>query len=253
MVLKVDTISNERFVTDLVMQDYRTADVFRKYNISYCCGGKIALQKACEIHKIDTEKLIKDLNDSMRNILVSSSINFNNWSIDFLVDYIINIHHSYLFINFPEIQDTVKQFADGHQSKFPYLVELTESLNCFYGELLPHLAQEEKIIFPYIKQIAHAHENHESYAGLLVRTLRKPIEAMITQEHDFEGKYLQRFRELTNNYTAPPNACITQKVALSKLKELDTDLVQHIYLENEILFKKAIRIENELREIETNG
>ena len=246
MQLKFDTISNESLVTDIVMQDYRTSDVFRKYNISYCCGGKIPLHTACEIHKIDIEKIKTDLNNAMRFIQVSNSINFKNWSVDFLVDYIINVHHSYLVTNFPEITDTLKRFAEGHQTKFPYLGELMNSLNYLYGELLPHLAQEEKVIFPYIKQVVHAHENHEPYAGLLVRTLRKPIESMINEEHSFEGKYLQRFRELTNNYTAPPNACITHKVALSKLKELDTDLVQHIYLENEILFPRAIQIEKEL-------
>ena len=246
MQLKVDTISNGSLVTDIVMQDYRTSDVFRRYNISYCCGGKIPLYTACEIHKIDIEKLKTDLNDAMRIIQVSSSINFKNWSIDFLVDYIINVHHSYLVNNFPEITDTLKRFAEGHQTKFPYLGELMNSLNYLYGELLPHLAVEEKVMFPYIKQLVHAHENHEPYAGLLVRTLRKPIEAIISQEQDFVVKYLHRFRELTNNYTAPPNVCITHKVALSKLKELDTDLVQHIYLENEILFPRAIQIEKEL-------
>ena len=244
--MKVDTISNESLVTDIVMQDYRTADVFRKHNISYCCGGKVALHTACEIHKIDIETIKKDLNDATRVIHVSSSINFNNWSIDFLVDYIINVHHSYLVINFPEIKDTLKRFAEGHQSKYPYLGELMESFDYLSGELLPHLAQEEKVIFPYIKQIAHAHERSESYAGLLVRTLRKPIKEMISQEHHFVGKYLRHFRELTNDYTAPANACITHKVALSKLKELDTDLVQHIHLENEILFPRAIKIEKEL-------
>ncbi len=246
MDLKVDVISNESLVTGIVMQDYRTADVFRKYHISYCCGGKIALQKACDIHKVEIETIKKDIADAMRVIQISSSINFNNWSVDFLVDYIINVHHSYLVINFPEITDVLKRFSEGHQTKYPYLGELMDSLNSLYGELLPHLAREEKVIFPYIRQIAHAQQRGEPYAGLLVKTLRKPIASMINEEHGFEEKYLCRFRELTNNYTAPHNACITHKVALSKLKELDTDLVQHIYLENEILFPKAIQIEKEL-------
>ena len=248
MILKVATISNESFVTDIVMQDYRVSVVFRKYNIDYCCGGKIPLYKACEIHKIDIEPLKKELKDAMRVIQVSSSTNFKNWNIDFLVDYIINVHHSYLVINFPEITDTLERFAEGHKSKYPWLSELMKSFNHLFEELLPHLEQEEKVIFPYIRQIVHAHERREPYAGLLVRTLRKPIESMLNQEHDFVGKYLHRFRELTNNYTPPTNACITHKVALSKLKELDIDLVQHIHLENEILFPRAIQIENELKE-----
>ena len=244
--MKVDIINNESFVTDIVMQDYRTSGVFRKYNMEYCCGGRIPLQTACEIHKIDIDILKKELNDAMRIIQVSSSITFNNWSIDFLVDYLVNIHHAYLIINLPEITDTLKRFAEGHQSKYPYLGELIDSFNKLSEELVPHLEQEEKVIFPYIKQIAHAYESNEPYASLLVRTLKKPIEGMINQEHDYTENYLYRFRKLTNNYIPPPGACITHKVALSKLKELDADLVQHIYLENEILFPKAVTIEKEL-------
>jgi len=247
MDLRVGTINNESFVTDIVTQDYRTSDIFRKYNISYCCGGKMALQAACELHKVDIDILKKELNGAMRVIQVSSSIDFKNWSIDFLVDYLINVHHAYLVINLPEIKDTLERFIKGHQSKYPYLDELMKSFNHLSKEIIPHLEQEEKIIFPYIKQIVHAWENQEPYAGLLVRTLRKPIEAMIQQEQDDIEKYLYAFRKLTNNYTTPPGACITHKVALSKLKELDADLVQHIYLENEILFPKAIQVEKELK------
>lgn len=249
MDLRLETISNESFVTDLVMKDHRTSDVFRKYNINYCCSGKIPLQTACELYKVDIDVLKKELNDTMRVIQVSSSIDFKKWSIDFLVDYLINVHHAYLAINLPEITDTLDSFMKGHQSKYPYLSELMKSFTHLCEELVPHLEQEEKVIFPYIKQIAHAYESREAYAVLLVRTLRKPIESMITQEQENIEKYLYRFRDLTNHYIIPPNACITHKVALLKLKELDSDLVQHIYLENEILFPRAIQIEKELKEV----
>ena len=252
MDLRLETISNESFVTDLVMKDYRVSAIFRKYNINYCCSGKIPLQAACELYKVDIDVLKKELNDTMRVIQVSSSIDFKNWSIDFLVDYVINVHHAYLVINLPEITDILERFIKGHPSKYPYLPELMKSFNQLCGELVPHLEQEEKVIFPYLKQIVHAYESREPYAGLLVRTLRKPIEAVLIQEQDDIEKYLYDFRKLTNNYTAPPGACITHKVALAKLKELDADLVQHIYLENEILFPKAIQVEKELKEINRN-
>lgn len=251
MFLKTINIGDETLVTEIVMRDYRTAGVFGKYGIDYCCGGKQPLEKVCEIRGLDINLVKEELYNSLRNIHVSNSINFKDWSIDFLVDFIINVHHSYLVINLPEITTTLKRFAEGHQSKYPWLPELIESFNCLYEELLPHLAQEEKIIFPYIKQIVHAHASREPYAGLLVRTLRKPIETMISHEQDYIAKYLYRFRELTNNYTPPLNACITHKVTFSKLKELDTDIVQHVYFENEILFPKAIQIEKELKEIDT--
>ncbi|HPN59857.1 MAG TPA: hemerythrin domain-containing protein, partial [Chitinophagaceae bacterium] len=114
--------------------------------------------------------------------------------------------------------------------------------------MIPHLLQEEEVIFPYIRQISHAYESKESYASLLVRTLRKPVEDLMHDEHNSIGKTLTQLRELTNNYTAPENACTSHRLAYSLIKELDDDLVQHIYLENDILFPKAISMEKELLE-----
>ncbi len=248
MFWKPNKIKDDSYVTDIVAEDYRTSYVFRKYNIDYCCGGKLPLSAACELRDLDTEKIKKELNDSMRIIQLSSSTNFSNWNIEFLIDYIINVHHSFITNNLPEISDTVERFAKGHISKYPYLKELTSSLSALGEELLPHIEEENQIIFPYIKQILHAYESREPYAGLLVRTLRKPIENMMNHEHEYLRKYINNIRTLTNNYTAPVNSCITHKVAFSKLKELDLDLVQHIHLENNILFPKAIAMERELLE-----
>jgi Regulator of cell morphogenesis and NO signaling len=246
MFLNSIDIQNDSFVTDIVIQDYRTSSIFRKYGIDYCCGGKVPLQMACELRGLDIETIKSELRDALRTIQVSSSINFNNWNIDFLVDYIVNVHHAYLANNFPDIIDAVTRFVQGHKSKYPHLVELPDNLLALRDGLLPQLEQEERIIFPYIKQVGHAYMNHEPYAALLVRTLRKPVENMMEQGHAQISKYLHRLRELTNNYTPAPNACITHKVSLHRLKELDNDLVQHVHLEANILFPKAIAMEKEM-------
>ncbi len=113
-------------------------------------------------------------------------------------------------------------------------------------EFPPHMRQEEEIFFPYIKQIYHAHRNRDSIAKLLIRTLRKPLEEVMLKEHENTGSNLHRMRSITNYYTPPLNACLTHKVTFLKLKELDDDLVQHIHLESNILFPKAIEMEQEL-------
>ena len=108
------------------------------------------------------------------------------------------------------------------------------------------MVQEEEIIFPYIRQLAHAYTDKEPYAKLLVRTLRKPLEKMMNSEHHSTGILLKEIRQHTSNYTSPDNCCTKHQVVYALLEELDNDLVQHVHLENNILFPRAISMEREL-------
>ena len=242
-IYKIEPFS---FVTDIVVHDFRTADVFRKYDIDFCCGGKWPLDIACRNKNLSTEEVMRELQKILTQSPSNAAIDFDSWEIDFLVDYIYNVHHRYLKKALLETKEEVNRFLDEHPKKFPALEEIETILNQFINEMPPHMRQEEEVIFPYIKQIHHAHKHRESYARLLIRTLRKPIEEVLIKEHETTGSNLHHLRKITNNYTPPENACITHKITFAKLKELDKDLVQHIHLESNILFPKAIKMEQEL-------
>ena len=246
MYLQAFKIDKNSFVRDIVSHDYRTADVFRKYDIDFCCGGKWALDIACISKGVDTDTVLKELKKITSQTPLNAVMDFDDWDLDFLSDYIYNIHHRYLKRSLPEIQAYIKTFLDGHRKKYPELEELEVIFAKFMKDIPPHMTQEEEILFPYIRQIFYAWKNRESYARLLVRTLRKPVEEVMQKDHQTTGALLHRMREITNDYTPPPNACLSHKVTFAKLKELDTELVQHIHLENNILFPKAIAMEKEL-------
>jgi len=241
-IYKIEPFS---FVTDIVKHDYRTAEVFRKYEIDFCCGGKWPLDMVCQNKNLNTEEVISELQKIVTQSASNAALDFDSWDIDFLVDYIYNVHHQYLKKALVETREQVNKFLYEHRTKFPELAELEFIMNRFMKEIPPHMKQEEEIFFPYIKQIHHAYKHRESYARLLIRTLRKPIEEVMLKEHEATGSSLYRLRKITNNYT-PEKACITHKVTFAKLKELDKDLVQHIHLESNILFPKAIKMEQEL-------
>jgi regulator of cell morphogenesis and NO signaling len=240
------SVRNESFVTDIVTEDYRTSRIFRKYNIDYCCGGKLSLQTVCDMHGLNIEAIKEELVLARRIIPISSSTDFDTWNVDFLTDYITNVHHAYLLKCFPDTIETISRFTQSHKSKFTYPADLMQVVVDLRDNLLAHIDQAEEIIFPYIKQISRAHRNKEPYASLLVRTLRKPIENMLNHEHREVARYLHVLRKLTTNYTFPSSACITHRVAIYKLKELDKDLMQHVHLERNILFPKALAMEKEM-------
>lgn len=246
MFLQPFEINRKSSVADIVAQDYRTADVFRRHGIGYCCGGKWPMEIACEMRGLDAEKMQAELEAATRTIHVSNLLDFADWNIDFLVDYLINVHHRYLKKALPETQQILGDFSKEHTKKFPWLADLEKQFDLLVKRLLPSIQKEEEVLFPYIRQIVHAHKGKEPYAALLVRTLRKPVEDTMYKGHETVSDIILSIRNLTNKYTTPENVCISHKVVIAKLKELDNDLMQHLYLEQSVLFPRAMAIEKEV-------
>lgn len=241
-----DLIHENAPVKAIVNSDYRTADVFRKYNIDFCCTGIWPLRKACELANADYGIVEGELIAALRHNEVSNLLTFEEWETNFLVDYIVNVHHAYLRKMLPLTKDLLREFVIGHVNQYPNLSELERQFAELLLKLFPHLDQEEESMFPYIKQLANAFHNNESYGDLFVRTLRKPIESIIEKDTEIMEIVLMSFRKLTQNYFLPTDACTIHQVVILKLRELDADLVQHIRLENEILFPRVLSIEAEI-------
>ena len=241
-------IRTELLVSEIVADDYRTADVFRKYSIDFFDSGDRTLEAVCKAKDIDIASIKRELEESIRTVCVPNSLKFEDWEIDFLTDYITNIHHQYLRKALPEARDYLFTFMESSGDEFPFLQDVFKIFNEMAKEMFPHLQQEETIIFPYIRQISHAYHSKESYAGLLVRTLRKPVENVMNHEHESVNRFLRQMRKLTSYYSFPDSASLRHRVTFLKLLEIDNDLVQHLYLENEILFPGAIALEKELLE-----
>ncbi len=246
MFLPTLEISPQTPVSEIVNRDYRTADVFRRHGIEYCCGGRWPLETACMIKGVDTDQLIRELQDACRNLRLPAMLPFEKWTAEFLADYIVNVHHHYLYNTLPAFEPMLEHFVNEHRNKYPSFEEIQKGFSQLQRELVPHMREEEEVIFPYIKQVIRAWKNKDSYGSLLVRTLRKPVTHIMDQEHHMFSGIIFKWRELTANYQPPDRACISHRVVLSKLRELDNDLVHHMYLENEVLFPELIRIEKEL-------
>lgn len=233
-------------VSAIVDRDYRTAEVFRKYGIGYCCGGKWPLDLACEMQGVNQAHLRSELETATRNVLIPPQVNFKAWDLDFLMDYIIHVHHQYLVTSLPVLQKLLQDFTNEHVKKFTWLTELGAQFEYLKKQLEDSMKKEEEVLFPYIRQIAHAHKGKEAYAALLVRTLRKSVEDILLKSHETITNIILSIRGITNNYTTAENVCTSHKVVIARLKELDNDIMQHFYLEQTFLFPKAMDIEKEV-------
>ena len=249
MHIPIIDIKPENLVGDIVSKDYRSAEVFKKFGIEFCCGARRSIKEACEVAGIELNVVLSELNDSIRDIRISSPLAFNEMPVDFLVDYIQNLHHGYLKKSFPELLDRLEHYVEGHQKKYPGILRVQLIFKEIIDLLNKDMAYEENIIFPYVRQINNALKNNADYGALLVRTLRKPIDRILKEEQENLRKLLHELRRLTDNYAIPATTCLSQKVILQKLKEMDSDLVQHNYLENSVLLPKVVHIEKELLQL----
>ncbi|MDX1638135.1 MAG: iron-sulfur cluster repair di-iron protein [Balneolaceae bacterium] len=227
-------------IGELVADDYRNAQIFKKFGLDFCCGGGKTLEEACRNKGIDIESLIRELN--MLGEQTPSGDNYKDWSPDFLIDYIINNHHNYVRNKLPDMLGDARRVAKVHGRAHPENVKILQLLESMSGELENHLRKEEEILFPYVKALVVAEKSESERKVPHFKTAADPIR-MMEEEHEEAGATMAEIRELSNNFNPPDDACATYRILYANLREFRDDLHKHVHLENNILFPKALELE----------
>lgn len=238
------TAIDTKTVADIVTENIKTAHVFKKYGIDFCCGGGISIQKACEKANVDFSELEKDLLN-VENTTTRAN-DYNNWSLDFLADHITNVHHGYIEDNNMLLKQYAERVAKVHGHHYTELLEIKELVNEVTGDLSAHCKKEELILFPFIKRMLKSKKEGVELPQAHFGTVDNPIK-MMEDEHEEAGDIFKTIAQLSNNFTPPEGACNTYRAFYAKLEEFEQDLHHHIHLENNILFPKALKLEKELR------
>lgn len=233
-------ISEKQLIGELVAADYRAAEVFAKYRIDFCCNGGQTIDAACTRKKIDVTRVLSDLNESLRQ-KGQVNIDFRDWPLDLLIDYIEKKHHRYVESKTPVILQYLTKVYKVHGAAHPELENILALFTEGAQQLAAHMKKEELVLFPYIRKLCSGQAGQPHFG-----TVSNPIH-MMESEHDTEGNRFRTISELSNNYQPPADACNTYRVAFSMLQEFEEDLHRHIHLENNILFPAAIRMEEQLR------
>lgn len=234
--------TKETSIGEIVAKDLRKAEVFKKFKIDFCCGGKKTLSQVCNDKQINIKDIESEF-EKLDSTAESVSQNYNEWSLDFLVDFIINTHHKYVKSSLPLLLEYTAKVAKVHGKEHLEVVTIYDLFKEASEELNSHMMKEENILFPYIKQLVS--EKNSVNEGCSFGTVKNPIR-MMEHEHDVVGNIFKTIRELSNDYTPPEDACTTYKLSYKKLEEFENDLHHHIHLENNILFPKSIKLESEL-------
>ncbi len=234
----------EETLGQLAAKDLRKAQVFKKYGLDFCCGGKKTVKEACAEKGLDVTRIEKELQQADQ-LPSSRPLPYDEWTPGFLADYIVNTHHSYVKKNLPDIRTYAAKVAKVHGNNHPELLRIHELVEEIYAELTAHLVKEEKVLFPYVKELENAKNNTQLLHGAAFGTVQTPIN-MMEMEHELAGKHLEAIRQLSNNYLLPEDACASYSLLYRMLDEFEEDLHLHIHLENNILFPKALETEKQL-------
>lgn len=234
----MNTIENKT-VAEVVSENIKTAHVFKKYGIDFCCGGGVTIEKACEKKHLDYNTLKSEL---LQVDSAPKAYDYNSWKLDFLIDHIVNIHHTYVEESIPLILQYSNRVAEVHGHHYAEVIKINTLFTEVANELAAHLKKEELILFPYIKKLLKLKEEKSNLTPPNFGSVNNPIQ-MMEEEHESAGDIFKTIAQLTNNYTPPEGACNTFKALYAKLDEFEQDLHQHIHLENNILHPKAIQLE----------
>lgn len=234
-------------IGDLVRNEPARSRVFEMFGLDYCCGGKLPLEEACARRGLDVQSVLNGLAEADRSNARDDApyVDANAMTLAELADHIEHTHHAYLRRELPRLDAMVRKVADVHGSRFPWMVEVYQVFAAFAAELDSHMAKEERVLFPLIRQL------ESSATGSLWMTvnLTAPIRVM-EHEHDDAGSALARMSDLSSGFKPPDGACNTFHAMLDGLARLERDMHQHVHKENNVLFPRAIRLESERRQSE---
>ncbi len=227
-------------VRDIALKIPATTRIFEELKIDYCCGGRKPLKEACRNSGVNEDYVIKKINE----IEAAEVLEFD-WtraSLSDLIEHIEDTHHVFTRNELGNLVPLFEKVLNAHGSRHP---EIAEAMNIFLklaDDLTPHLQKEENVLFPYIRDLERRKTLNLSAPLPFFGTVQNPVRMMM-MEHDTAGELLKEMRETALNYVPPPGACPSYTGLYHRLAELERDLHRHIHLENNILFPRAIELE----------
>lgn len=218
-----------------------TTREFEKLGIDYCCGGNRTLREACAEANIPIEQALARLEKSTSVPLDPGK----DWQKQLLADLIAHItstHHVFVREECPRIGALATKVVGVHGKNHPELLQVQEIFTALAAELSVHLMKEEQILFPYVSRMEESALAGEAAPPSMFGTVANPVRMMM-QEHDGAGDALRSLRAITSDYKVPEDACISYRTLYQAIQGFEADLHQHIHLENNILFPRAIAME----------
>jgi len=234
---------NTKTVREYALEIPAATRIFEKLGIDYCCGGGKSLADACTAAGVSVDEVLDSLNADLESVSTSAARDWQALTQAELITHIVEKHHAFTREELVRLEALLAKVSGVHGQNHPELFQIQDQFGKLRGELESHMLKEESVLFPYIVRMEEAAVVNQTLPPTPFRTVQNPVRVMMA-EHDAAGYILGRIREASSDYAVPPDGCISYKTLYSALTALEVDLHQHIHLENNILFPRALAMED---------
>ncbi|HVE60053.1 MAG TPA: iron-sulfur cluster repair di-iron protein [Pyrinomonadaceae bacterium] len=236
-------------VREIALEMPLTTRVFEDHKIDFCCGGNRLFLEACKTAGADAESVLKEISVYLESPVETELDWVKTADLSKLIGYIVEKHHVYTRDEIKNLMPLMVKVAGKHGEHHTELYELERLFGVLCSDLAPHLLKEEQVLFPYIKELENFKIKNGKVPVSCFGTVKNPV-GMMLREHDTAGEILRSMREVSHDYRVPEGACPSYAALLTRLEAFEKDLHQHIHLENNVLFPKAVELENEIFSLE---
>jgi regulator of cell morphogenesis and NO signaling len=220
-----EPISSATLLAEIATHHAAASRVFQRHRLDFCCHGNRSLSQACVDRGLDAESIIREILSEERAAGPEES--FREQPLEDIVAYLVDHYHARLRQELPALIAMAKRVEHRHAENPACPRGLSLQLEAMQHALFHHLDKEERALFPAIL----------AGQGRLAAT---PIRVM-ESEHEEHGAALSTTRTMTADYTPPAEACPTWRALYLRLREFELELMNHIHLENHVLFPRALR------------
>jgi len=231
-------------VAEIARRSDAHAAILDRYHLDFCCGGRRTLVAACKAAGIDLDGVMIELNAAAPRSgqPQQRQIDWNDRPLPELIDHIGYGHHAYTRAAIVRLAPLMEKVVTHHGDRHPELARVEAAFVDLVADMGPHMAREEKVLFPYIRALANVGDR---LGAPPFGTVRNPVRRMM-MEHDHAAELLAEIQLASHELATPPDACGSFAALYAGLRELRLDLLTHVSLENNVLFPRAIALEDSL-------
>jgi len=235
-------INSAMTVREVVVELPEATRLFETLKIDYCCGGNLPLRQACISAGVEVDNIVSMLTDLSEADRKDPRVDFQQLSPTDLITHIVDTHHTFTKSEIDRLEALIEKVCGAHGSNHPELSTVRDLFTRLAADLKPHMFKEEQVLFPYIARLEESTTNNQPRPFAPFGTVNNPIRMMM-MEHDVAGSLMRELRSVTSDYQLPSDACVSYQTLYQAFENFEKDLHQHIHLENNILFPKAIDLE----------